>query len=256
MSLPDDGAAATPFWVSAFLDLAGRDVERVVLFWTGVTGCRVSPPRGDVGEFATLVPADGDDHLRVQRLRSGPSGVHLDLHVPDPRTAADRATALGATEVADHGHVVMRSPAGLVFCFVDHRASRPSSPASWPGGRSQVDQVCLDVGPSAFDRERDFWEEVTGFAPTRTDSPEFRRLDGPGPLRLLLQRLDDERAPGFHLDLAADDRSAEVERHLALGATHVRAGRSWTVLTDPAGTAYCVTSRVPRIPGDSATPGR
>ena len=49
-----------------------------------------------------------------------------------------------------------------------------------------------------------------------------------------------------HLDLAADDRDAEVARHLALGATEVARARGWTVLTDPVGTTYCVTRRTPR----------
>ena len=250
-TVPTGPAAATgpttPFWVSAFLDLADRDFERGVVFWAGVTGSRVSAPRGAIGEFVTLVPRDGDDHLRVQRLVEGPSGLHLDLHVRDPRAAADRAVALGAVEVADHGHVLLRSPAGLPFCFVSHPAARRSSPVAWPGGRSQVDQVCLDLGPATYDAECGWWQELTGFEPTPTDPPdgEFRRLDGPGPIRLLLQRLDRDRAPGFHLDLAADDRAAEVARHVALGASVLAEHPSWTVLADPVGSSYCVTDRRP-----------
>lgn len=244
-----------PFWLSAFLDLAADDFEHGVVFWAEVTGSRVSSPRGDADEFATLVPRDGDDHLRVQRLLDGTSGLHLDLHVRDPRAAADRAVELGAREQAgdvDHGYVVLRSPAGLTFCTVAHPASRRSSPVAWPGGRSQVDQVCLDVGPAAYDREWGFWQALTGFAETPTVPPDgrFRRLDGPGPLRLLVQRLDDDRPPGFHLDLSADDCAAEVERHVALGATVHAVHDQWTVLVDPAGSAYCVTDRTP-VPGDS-----
>ncbi len=243
--------ATRPFWISAFLDLPRRDFERGVEFWARVTGSKVSSRRGDEGEFATLVPPDGDDHLRVQRLRDGPARIHLDLHVADPRAAADRAVALGATEDADHadhGYVVLASPAGLTFCFVTHRASVRSTPPAWAGGRSQVDQVCLDVGPAAYDAECTFWHELTGFASTAARSAEFQRLDGEGqPLRLLLQRLDDQRPAGVHLDLAADDRAAEVARHVALGAAPVRVtDRGFTVLRDPAGSPYCVTDRVPR----------
>ena len=49
-----------------------------------------------------------------------------------------------------------------------------------------------------------------------------------------------------HLDLttAADDRDAEIERLLALGARRVNIGQtgaeSWTVLTDPEGNEFCV----------------
>ncbi|WP_148614297.1 VOC family protein [Nocardioides rubriscoriae] len=240
-------SATAPFWLSAFLDFTDHDFERGVVFWAEVTGSRVSAPRGEDLEFATLVPRHGDAVLRVQRLVEGHSGLHLDLHVTDPRAAAARAVDLGAVEVADHGYVVMRSPAGLTFCFVTHHVSRPPTPVAWPGGRSAVDQVCLDVGPASYDAECAFWQELTGFAPTPTVPPdgEFRRLDGPGPLRILLQRLDDDREPGFHLDLSADDRAAEVTRHQRLGATVTAEHPQWTVLTDPTGTTYCVTDRSP-----------
>jgi hypothetical protein len=237
----------TPYWVTAFLDQPA-DVHHVAVeFWVGVTGSSLSAARGDDGEFATLVPPSGDPHLRVQRLGSGPARVHLDLHVPVPREAADRAASLGAAEVADLGYVVMTSPAGVVFCLVTHPASSPAPPASWPGGRSQVDQVCVDAPPSTFDAELAFWEALTGWSRTPTGSPEFERLDGDGqPLRMLLQRLDDDGPAGVHLDLAADDRAAEVARHVALGAVVEGSGDGFTVLVDPAGRRYCVTDRRPR----------
>ncbi|GAA5146110.1 hypothetical protein GCM10023340_16540 [Nocardioides marinquilinus] len=238
---------ALPFWATAFIDVAAPDHDAAVAFWRGVTGYGLSAPRpdGDGGAFATLLPPEGDDYLRVQRLARGGSRVHYDLSVTDRRAAADRAVGLGATEVADHGHVVLRSPAGLLFCFVQQPGAAVPPPASWPGGRSRVDQVCVDVGPSLFDAELAFWAALTGFAPTPARG-EFRRLDGDGmPLRLLFQRLDDDRPAGFHLDLAADDPEAEVARHVALGATVEGPGRGWTVLVDPAGLRYCVTSRAP-----------
>ncbi|WP_420031957.1 VOC family protein [Streptomyces sp. cg28] len=50
----------------------------------------------------------------------------------------------------------------------------------------------------------------------------------------------------LHLDLtsAADDRAAEIERLLTLGARHADVGQrgdeSWTVLADPEGNEFCV----------------
>ncbi|MET8133035.1 VOC family protein [Streptomyces sp. NPDC005251] len=50
----------------------------------------------------------------------------------------------------------------------------------------------------------------------------------------------------LHLDLtsAAEDREAEIERVLALGAHRADVGQSgeesWTVLTDPEGNEFCV----------------
>jgi hypothetical protein len=51
----------------------------------------------------------------------------------------------------------------------------------------------------------------------------------------------------LHLDLSPDpdDREAEIERILALGARRVNIGQtgaeSWTVLADPEGNEFCVT---------------
>lgn len=239
-----------PFWTSAFLDLAADAHARGLAFWTAVTGWSVSPVRGEAGEFVTLLPPTGDDHLRVQRLASGRSRLHLDLHVDDPRAAADHAVSLGAREVADVGYVVLRSPGGFPFCLVTHPASTPAPASTWPGGhRSAVDQVCLDVPAELHDRELTFWHALTGRALIGSPGhPEFHRLRRPDgePLHLLVQRLDEPLGEvRAHLDLAASDVGAETARHEALGARVVATFDGWTVLTDPTGAAYCITGRMP-----------
>jgi hypothetical protein len=68
----------------------------------------------------------------------------------------------------------------------------------------------------------------------------------------------DERFPGFnflrvpddktvknrlHLDFVPDDRDAEVDRLVAMGATRVDIGQgdvTWVVLADPEGNEFCV----------------
>lgn len=241
----------TPSWVSAFLDFAPGTFARGIAFWRGVTGYDVSAPRGERDHFATLVPPDGDGYLRVQHLGDGSSRIHLDLHVPAPTIAAEAAVELGGHVLVRHeqGYVVLRSPGGFVFCFVDHPARTRPRPAIWPDGRSQVDQVCLDIPPSAYDVEVEFWRVLTGWELDASVSPEFARLQPPDdqPLRWLIQRLDGEQpAVSAHLDLSADDRDREVERHLGLGASLAARHDWWTVLTDPTGLAYCVTRRSPR----------
>lgn len=249
------------FWTSAFLDFAPESFVRGVTHWRRVTGYALSAARGERGEFATLVPPDGDGYLRVQRLGDGPDRVHLDLHVTDPQAEAGRAEELGARVEADLGHVVMTSPGGLTFCLVTHRASRPPAPAPWYDGhrarghRSVVDQVCLDIPSSRYDAECRFWAALTGWElrPSPTHA-EFRRLVRPAgqPLHLLLQRLGEDLGPvRAHLDLATDDRAAETRRHVALGAEVVGVFDSWTVLTAPGTPAYCLTDRSPetRVPG-------
>ena len=48
----------------------------------------------------------------------------------------------------------------------------------------------------------------------------------------------------MHVDLAADDRPAEVERLVGIGATHVADkeewGHSWSVMADVEGNEFCV----------------
>lgn len=244
------GGPAVIRWATLFVDAPATTFGAETDFWSRVTGYDVSPARGEHDEFVSLVPADGDPALRVQRLDHGPPGVHLDLHVEDPRAVADRASDLGAVEVADHGYVVLRSPGGFPFCLVPPGPSRPPTAPSWPGGnRSQVDQLCLDVPDPAHDAEAAFWTELTGWElRPLVGEDEFTRLDPPSgfPVLFLLQRLDEQTgAVRAHLDLAADDRPTEVARHLELGAVHLGDFSHWTVLRDPAGLPYCITDRDP-----------
>ncbi|WP_395726301.1 VOC family protein [Nakamurella sp.] len=238
------------FWTSAFLDFEPSGFEVGVRFWADVTGYALSPRRGDSAEFATLVPPAGDDFLRVQRLRDGPSRRHLDLHVPDPGAAARVAVDLGAAISVEspHGYVVLTSPGGFTFCFVSHRASARPEPARWGEHISLVDQLCLDVRAADADAETQFWSELTGWPPTTSSiSTLFPLVRPPGmPLRLMVQAVGDDRFPATaHLDLAGTDRSAETERHQVLGAAVQHVADKFTVLHDPAGAVYCITDRDP-----------
>lgn len=234
--------------MSAFIDVPAPDFESSVTFWSAVSGCSPSVRRGADEEFLTLVPPAGDDHLRMQRTGDASPRIHLDLHVPDPRSAADRAIALGAVEVADHGYVVLRSPGGLIFCFVDHPATEAAPPGHWPdGSRSIVDQVCLDIPRSIFDGEAAFWQSLLEWPQVGSSYAEFERLVRPEgqALRVLLQRVDDEGPVRAHLDLACSSRERELLRHVGLGARVVDDREAWTVMRDPAGMAYCLTDRSP-----------
>jgi hypothetical protein len=232
--------SSAPCWLSAFLDLPAPDFERTVSFWEGVTGYARSTARGETGEFATLVPPSGDDYVRVQRLGVGPARLHLDVHVDDP-------------DVQAVGSVELRSPGGFVHCLVAHPAARTPPPAAFTGvRRSRVYQVCLDIPRAAYDAEVAYW---AGLLDRRVEAlerrPEFAWLRAvPGSptfaLDVLLQRLDEPDGPvRAHLDLGTTDRAAEVTRHEALGARVLSVEEFWTVLSDPAGSSYCVTDRDP-----------
>jgi hypothetical protein len=238
-------------WTTAFLDLPPAVHAAGTRFWSTATGSTPSAPRGDRAQFATLLPADGEAFLRVQRLDEGPR-VHLDLHVDDLAAEVGRAVALGASLGSQAGHAVLRSPGGLTFCLVMARTPDPVRPAPVTGPRggvSLVDQIAIDVPAPLIDAERTFWTTLTGWAAGGgTVLDPLARPDGI-PLRLLLHRLGDDD-PGervrAHLDLAAGPRrDLVVAEHADAGARVLRRHERWTVLTDPAGLVYCVTDRSP-----------
>jgi hypothetical protein len=238
-------------WVWLFLDLPEREFEAAVAFWREVARSELSPWRGQYGEFATLLPQEGDPWLKVQRV-GGEGGIHLDLDVEEPLPeAAERAVRLGAAVVGDLGDVIVcRSPGGFVFCLTRWSAEESARGQARAGAESLIDQVCLDVPSSGYAAELAFWSQLTGWAVDDPDpDDEFARLawaDGI-PVRFLLQRLDEpDGVVRGHVDLSAVDRATEVERHRALGARVEGEGRGWTVLQGPAGHRYCVTDRDPQ----------
>lgn len=244
--------ADRPTWITAFLDHSPEHHETGAAFWQAATGYALSASRGSHDEFATLVPPSGDDYLRVQRLGGGPDRIHLDLHVDDPRAAADAATAVGAREVADHseeGYVVLASPAGLPWCFVPEGPTTVPPPSAHPGGSARVLQVALDVPAARYTAELGFWRHVTGWSqlPSTVDDA-FTFLvppSGGAPLRLLLQRVDDEGAARAHLDWGCSDRAATTAHHEGLGARVLVVRGHWTVMADPVGRVYCLTDQQP-----------
>lgn len=232
-------------WLSAFLDLPADRLEAGAGFWQGVTGWERSAPRGRDGEYATLLPAEGDSCLRLQRLGSGAARVHLDLHVESLSEVRAQAVALGATVVDDRldgdGFVVLRSPGGVVHCLVPAGPSEVPPRAVWDGHAAWLDTVVVDVPAGAYDDERRYWAALCGTGTAGFEGhPEFHRLVArPGALRVLLQRLGSGPAR-VHLDVASTDRDAEVRRHEDLGAVVVEVFPEWTVMRDPVGLTYCV----------------
>jgi hypothetical protein len=93
-----------------------------------------------------------------------------------------------------------------------------------------------------------FWAAVTGYQPTeeRDDFVRLRAPDSRGVRHLLFFRVPEPKAVKnrMHVDLAARDPEAEIERLVALGATRVEHregnGTAWTVMLDPEGNEFCL----------------
>ena len=66
------------------IDRPERVFEESARLWTAVTGTTLSARRGERGEFATLLPGDGDGDAsaKIQAVLSG-NGAHLDLEFDD-----------------------------------------------------------------------------------------------------------------------------------------------------------------------------
>lgn len=259
-------------WLSIMLDVPADRMPAACAFWTAATATTLGAPSGDDGEYLPLEPADGDAYLCLQRVGRATAGWHLDLHVDDLDAAVARATGLGAalTNAVD-GLRVLATPGGQPFCFIGEqpaRGGRRPAPPRFPGGRSLADQFCFDLPAGEFDRDADFWAALTGWPRLRRQQEagtEFDRIGVPErlPAQFLFQRLGPDEADDIggthaHLDLSADDRDAEVERHISLGAEVVRSTEGWTTLRDPAGLVYCVTCRSTgvRITAAVGTPDR
>ncbi|WP_330179509.1 VOC family protein [Nocardia sp. NBC_01503] len=236
-------------WIWAFLDRPATQFDECAEFWTAVTATTLSAKRGANSEFVTLLPDSGAPAVKMQAVPHGPR-IHLDLDVEDVPTEVDRAVKLGATLVLEHPeHTVLKSPHGMIFCLTPAGTEGEIAPVvTGPeGDRSRLDQVCLDIGPSDHDEEVKFWTELTGWRWMPGSLPEYSRLtpDSKLPVKLLLQRLEQDRPTAAHLDLACTDIETTAAWHEKLGAHRVRWGTGWLVMTDPAGQEYCLTGRDP-----------
>uniref|UniRef100_A0AAU2VHB0 VOC family protein n=1 Tax=Streptomyces sp. NBC_00008 TaxID=2903610 RepID=A0AAU2VHB0_9ACTN len=107
------------------------------------------------------------------------------------------------------------------------------------------EQLVIDAAdPVALGR---WWREALGWTVVNDSPeeyeirPELNRLPG-----LLFGPAAEGKAGKnrLHLDFRPDDRDAEVERLLALGARYTEVGQRgdepWVVLADPEGNEFCV----------------
>ena len=100
-----------------------------------------------------------------------------------------------------------------------------------------------------LEREAAFWQAALGYERREGDDDTFALLypkDRQGP-NVSLDRVhaDVQVPPKIHLDLYADDQSAEVERLKGLGATEIHwdkrpADADYIIMADPEGYRFCV----------------
>jgi catechol 2,3-dioxygenase-like lactoylglutathione lyase family enzyme len=99
------------------------------------------------------------------------------------------------------------------------------------------------------ERMATFWAGATGYERMDVSNDEVVALHAPdsrGVRRLLFFRVPEPKTAKnrVHLDLAAKDPGAEIDRLVELGATRVEYregnGTGWTVMLDPEGNEFCI----------------
>lgn len=105
---------------------------------------------------------------------------------------------------------------------------------------------CRDAGNLAA-----FWASVFGREVDPEASPFFAsigRVKSDGQTAMMFIQVPEGKTVKnrMHLDLQADDRAAEVERIVGLGATihseHDEYDTRWTTLLDPEGNEFCIAT--------------
>ena len=101
-------------------------------------------------------------------------------------------------------------------------------------------------GVKDIPRAVEFWCAALGYRPAYPPCEDFAILvpvEGEG-FQLSLNRVASPHARRHHMDLFADDREAEAERLISLGASRKQwdyePGADYTVLEDPDGNPFCV----------------
>jgi hypothetical protein len=236
-------------WMTASLDTPVSSESAAKAFWVAVTD--TEPWRAPRVDTVALQPRQGDPFLQIQVVDHPPARIHFVIHDDDVAAEVAHRRSLGARLIAQqHPRTLLASQGGFLFgvTSVCGKGRRPP-PIETPGGRSLVDQICIDAHPMLFEPEAVFWSALTGWERRPTRRAEFEYLDCPRgiPLRVLLQRLDDgpQTAVSAHVDFACDDVDGLARHHQTLGAILVRRTPYWATMRDPAGREYCLTARNP-----------
>ena len=99
----------------------------------------------------------------------------------------------------------------------------------------------VDVPRADHARAVEFWSAALGRKPHVSENfPDYAQFDDVTPgLYFMVQATGDETRR-CHLDFESNDRDAEVERLIRLGATEVRREHHWVVLRDISDVEFCV----------------
>jgi predicted enzyme related to lactoylglutathione lyase len=118
---------------AALVDVPADTYDKSIAFWGGALGKPEAKPDDDDPDYADLGQPLERFGFMVQRV-GAPARVHLDIETDDIDAEVARLSALGATKVERvKTWVVMRDPAGLLFCVVRPQFGELGDDANvWP----------------------------------------------------------------------------------------------------------------------------
>jgi predicted enzyme related to lactoylglutathione lyase len=218
-------------------------------WWAETLGWRVTK---EVPQEVTVEAADEDRpfscvFIPVPEPKAGKNRLHLDLasaSLAEQAATVERLLSRGARRI-DIGQkqvpwVVLADPEGNEFCVL--------SPRERYMGASALAAIVVDAAaPAAL---ASFWAEAAGWLiGYRSDDVVSLHRPGGRPPDIDFVRVAEAKTVKnrVHLDVAPrleDNRDAEVNRLIALGARRVDVGQgpevTWVVLADPEGNEFCV----------------
>jgi hypothetical protein len=221
-----------------------NDPLRLAGFWAGVLGREVAD------DGLVLLP-DDDTGFRIRfaptrEPKTRPNQMHFDLtsaSLEEQQETVARALELGGRHIdigqlPEELHVVLADPEGNEFCVIE------------PGNNFLADTGFIGALSSDGSQEVGyFWSKALDW-PLVWDQDQETAIQSPrGGSKISWGGPPFRAKTGknrLHFDLAppADgDQQAEVDRLLALGATHIDIGQGdvdWVVLADPDGNEFCV----------------
>ena len=104
---------------AVLVDVPKADHQRAAAFWSAALG-REGKTYEKFPEYVAFGEATPGVEFMVQATGDDAPRVHLDIESDDVEAEVNRLKALGAAEIErHHSWVVMRDPAGTVFCVVE-----------------------------------------------------------------------------------------------------------------------------------------
>lgn len=103
---------------AVLVDVPAADHEGAATFWSSALG-KTGKRSEKFPEYHVLGEVTPGIEFMIQSTGDATPRIHIDIETDDIDAEVNRLKALGAQEVERlHGWVIMRDPAGTVFCVV------------------------------------------------------------------------------------------------------------------------------------------